>query len=287
MINAKNDPLPSRDAENQGRENTGNTGNQAAGPSNELNITTRFATWREQRRAKWAKIEIHDRTQVRLSYVIAISTALYTIFAGWTLHEIHSGSADTHNLALAAKDSASWTGHQARDLFNDQRPRIWAKIPDSIHIEAGKPIRLGMEIFNYGKSPGIARARIRFEAAPGVIEKIRDVLRNHPDDFSVPEQLGNLKFLINPLTGKPFPVETPELILSKQDMNKLAAGTIDVAIYGRILYTDLDYSAMGERNTAYDSIFCFYIMRDGTTTSACPNKYDKRTNYEAYTNWAH
>jgi hypothetical protein len=52
----------------------------------------------------------HDRWTLVFTFVIAISTFFYTIFAGWTLDEIHSGSADTHNLAVAAKNQAADTG---------------------------------------------------------------------------------------------------------------------------------------------------------------------------------
>jgi hypothetical protein len=88
--------------------------------------------------------------------------------------------------------------------------------------------------------------------------------------------------LILPGIGRYFPIENTGLVLSKQDMAKLIAGAIDVVIYGRIFYTDFDNAANGHRNDAYQSIFCFYVMSDGSTTSACPNRYTDR---EEYTNW--
>jgi len=51
----------------------------------------------------------HDRWTLVFTFVIAVSTFFYTIFAGWTLYEIHSGSADTHNLAVAAAKQESHT----------------------------------------------------------------------------------------------------------------------------------------------------------------------------------
>ena len=240
----------------------------------------------KQHQAERSEDAARENKRYRLEKVSLAAVIIYA-FLTLLMYFATKRSADAaRDAADAAKASADWTGHQARDFFNDQRPRVWAKIPDRIRIEVGKPIKPDIEIFNYGKTPGIARARIRFEAAPGVIEKFRDTLRNHPDDFSIPEQLGTLKFLINPSTGKRFPIETPELTLSKKDIRKLTAGTIDVAIYGRIFYADLDNSALGERNREYVSSFCFYIMRDGTTISACPNTYNPTTKYGAYTNWA-
>jgi hypothetical protein len=51
----------------------------------------------------------HDRWQLVFTFVIALSTFCYTIFAGWTLVEIHSGSIDTHTLAVAAVNQAAFT----------------------------------------------------------------------------------------------------------------------------------------------------------------------------------
>jgi hypothetical protein len=51
----------------------------------------------------------HDRWTLVFTAIIATSTFLYTIFAGWTLYEIWSSSTDTHTLALAAKKQADKT----------------------------------------------------------------------------------------------------------------------------------------------------------------------------------
>jgi hypothetical protein len=51
----------------------------------------------------------HDRWTLVFTAVIAISTLAYAILAGWTLIEIHSGSKDTHNLAVAAAQQESHT----------------------------------------------------------------------------------------------------------------------------------------------------------------------------------
>ena len=182
----------------------------------------RFKNWcKEHLGPAWedGKKKTH-KAKFLLELLVFVVLFFYTVFSGLMWYE--------------TRENAAWTTLQARDIFNDHRPLIWVKIPDSIHIEIGKPINPEIQVFNYGKSPGIARARIRFEAAPGVIEKFRDVLRNHQGEFTlpIPEPHGTLKVLINPNSGRSFPIETPQLILSKQDMEKLAAGTIDVAIYG-------------------------------------------------------
>ncbi|MGC2273017.1 MAG: hypothetical protein WA539_13640 [Candidatus Sulfotelmatobacter sp.] len=85
---------------------TGNPKPNAHNSGRKLRIRERFSNWRKQSEAKWKDTPIHDRTNVRLTRVIAVSTVLYTAFAGWTLWEIHSGSSDTHKLAVAAKTQA-------------------------------------------------------------------------------------------------------------------------------------------------------------------------------------
>jgi hypothetical protein len=51
----------------------------------------------------------HDRWTLLFTCVIAASSALYTLFAGYTLREIRSGSTDTHTLAEAAGKQADHT----------------------------------------------------------------------------------------------------------------------------------------------------------------------------------
>lgn len=110
----------------------------------------------------------------------------------------------TWRAANAAKDAADWSGHQARDQFADQRPRIWAAIPDHIHLEAGKPINPQLTIFNYGRGTGIARARIRFEAGPGIIDNFRRTIRANPHYLDIPDEMGTLKAAILPNNGRSF-----------------------------------------------------------------------------------
>jgi hypothetical protein len=88
---------------------TKNTGPNTQNSGSRFRIKERFANWRKEREAKWKDTPIHDRTNVNLTRVIAASTVLYTLFAGWTLYEIHSGSTDTHTLAVAAGKQADHT----------------------------------------------------------------------------------------------------------------------------------------------------------------------------------
>ena len=112
-------------------------------------------------------------------------------------------------------------------------------------------------------------------------------MRNSPDDFTIqPEQIGDAKFLIEPGHGRQFPIETADLVLSRQQIDRLKLGEIDVVIYGRIFYTDLHNRSSIGRNTYYKSLFCFYVMKDASTISTCPNQAPPTHPEEAYTNWA-
>jgi hypothetical protein len=88
------------------------------------------------------RIRDESRPQEHLTLVftcvIALSTFAYTIFAGWQLYEIHSGSEDTHALAVASQRQAraalaqvqavlSQTQIQTKSLEYSERPWLTAK----------------------------------------------------------------------------------------------------------------------------------------------------------------
>jgi len=98
-------PLP--ESESYGRENVDNPMPNTQKPKPHLqNIKNRFSSWRTRRRERWKDTPLHERETIRLTRVIAFATVCYTIFSGWTLYEIHTGSADTHELAVQAKKQA-------------------------------------------------------------------------------------------------------------------------------------------------------------------------------------
>jgi len=55
---------------------------------------------------KWRAVSLNNKLIVIFSGMTMLATIVYTSVAGWTLSEIHSGSKDTHDLALAAKAQA-------------------------------------------------------------------------------------------------------------------------------------------------------------------------------------
>jgi hypothetical protein len=218
-----------------------------------------------------SKMKVWLKTHVTPTLVVE----LLVLFVGIRVAYIYSGQLD--QMILTVK----WTQEQVVAFYNTgQRPMIFAKIPNKIHVEVGKPIQPTIELFNYGKVPGIVRARVHFEASEGAIEKFRDMLLFHGSDFLIAPQDDKtiLNILILSDKSVPYPIETPPIILAQRDIEKLSSGSIDIAVYGRIFYFDLSNRAYGKPNAMYTTSFCFYFQRDGTA-SACPNKEGAYTNF--------
>lgn len=177
----------------------------------------------------------------------------------------------TDKAARAAKDSADWTATQTKYIFSNQQPWVWVKMPDSFHVEVGKPISAAVEVFNYGNALALVRAHIYIEASPGIIERLRD----HPLKEKIPDAKGVREIALDGRQGtKEFIVEQPQRIVTEEDYRMIENGRIDVVAYGRIDFDGLIDPLLQQ----YNSIFCFYRLRDGSV-SACPN-------YEhGYTNW--
>jgi hypothetical protein len=121
----------------------------------------------------------HDRWQLVFTSVIAISTFLYTVFAGWTLYEIHSGSRDTHDLAVAARDQwreLNESKSYAHESFLWQRAnalRPWVGIVDNaLSVKEVEPLRkwkVSYRARNYGEVPA-RRVRTDYRVRTGEIE---------------------------------------------------------------------------------------------------------------------
>jgi len=164
--------------------------------------------------------------------------------------------------------------------LKENRAWVWVKM-GSIDVEVGKPITAKVEVFNYGKVPALVRARMRIEAAPGAIERFRkEANENSKTVMLIDDAKGFLKIVLpaDQAYGD-FPVESSQQILTRQDydriMNGVASNTIDVAVYGRIFYSS---PGMPEKKQESNDIFCFYLLKNGTT-STCTNEDG------AYTNW--
>jgi hypothetical protein len=258
-----------------------NSSPNSAGTKNQFQpIKDWFAQWRARKKKKWYDAAPHEREMVLLTRVIALSTAFYTIFAGWTLWEIHSGSKDTHELALAAKATADWTQRQTQFLFDEQRPQVWVKMLDNIHVEVGKSIAAKVEVFNYSQFPAQVWAYGYAEVGNSLIEKIRDRPRSN-----LAEGKDTLIILLAPHEGtKDFPMETQGRVLTKEDFRLITSGEMEVVVYGHINYSDprnpwLPRSGIPDVFvTRFMSSFCFHRLKDGTV-SVCPNYQG------AYTNW--
>jgi hypothetical protein len=59
---------------------------------------------------KWRAVSVNNKLIVVFSGITMLATVVYSVVAAWTLREIHTGAADTHTLAVAAKKQAdlSW-----------------------------------------------------------------------------------------------------------------------------------------------------------------------------------
>lgn len=101
--------VPSLNTEHEGGKEVKAGRNANEDTKNEGGDPVRMSRFQAFMLKHFPDAKAHDRWTLVFTFVIALSTFFYTIFAGWTLHEIHSGGTDTHNLALAAGTQASHT----------------------------------------------------------------------------------------------------------------------------------------------------------------------------------
>jgi hypothetical protein len=176
-------------------------------------------------------------------------------------------------------DETGKAANAARSTYEaNWRPWVWVKMPQSIQVEVGKPITAKIEVFNYGLVPALVKAKMHVAAGPRVIDDFRDDCRYHSATAEIsPNVMGALNIMLRPQEGtENFRVESSSQFLTRGDydeiMKGVASGKLNVAIYGRIMYSNV--ADLHQRS----SIFCFYLLKNGQV-SACPN-------YEhAYTNW--
>jgi hypothetical protein len=91
---------------------------------------------------KWRLVSVNNKMVVYFTGVIAMATVLYTLFAGWQLSEIHKGSKDTHDLAVAAgkqADAAKVQSEQAKAQTDKMAEQVEAlkKTADAAKVSAG------------------------------------------------------------------------------------------------------------------------------------------------------
>jgi hypothetical protein len=179
---------------------------------------------------------------------------------------------EMHQQTIAA------TGQLKQEEAKHNHPWVWVKMPDSITIKIGKPVTAKICVFNYGEGPALVRTKIRLKVAPNAIEELRKGWLQPETIIPWQDTKGNLRLILAPNEGSSdFPVDSPQEILTRdkyrQIMTGVSTGTIDVVVYGRLFYATASTPAK-----EYDSIFCFYLLKDGKT-SACTDEQG------AYTNW--
>jgi hypothetical protein len=212
---------------------------------------------------------------------VAVFIALALLLVNWYQGCQTRKSADAATIAAnAAKNSADTAINDHYWTTQDRRPWIWVKPPRGLQIKVGKPMSATVEVFNYGTSPGLARTIIHIEAGPRVIEKFRDECKNNRDTaYLIPDDKTTFTAVIAPQEGvTDFPVESFPSIVSREDYDKItngiAAGTLDVVIYGRIWSSDVKRPWQDR----FNSIFCFHLLRN-RTIGACPNEEHAYTNF--------
>jgi hypothetical protein len=122
-------------------------------------LSNRVVQFFVTRREHWKNVAFHDRVNIYLSLVIAVSTTIYTFFAGWTLSEIRSGSKDTHELAVAGRDqwrelnATRQYAHENLTLHN----RPWLGFVDNAvsvkEVSSMREWEVSYRVRNYGDSP--------------------------------------------------------------------------------------------------------------------------------------
>ena len=106
----KHEPIiPALDAEHKRSGQIKERGEDSKDTGKKTTDSPKLSLFQAFMRKHFPDAKPHDRWQLIFTFVIAVSTFFYTIFAGWTLHEIHSGSIDTHRLAEAASKQATDT----------------------------------------------------------------------------------------------------------------------------------------------------------------------------------
>jgi hypothetical protein len=254
--------------EGHGQETT-NPNPNTAKPKSYFQVTKEWFThWRERRREKWKDTPPHERETVRLTRVIAFSTVCYTIVAAWTLYEIHSGSADTHNLAVAAGNQvtkidqlAGQTGRtaDAAEKANTQavaaeRPWVGIAEIDPKFIEPNVGVRLAIMAVNSGRRPAIAEMVAVAKAYKSFPKRpIYADLEN--------KDMGSSRSLLMP--GGFMALLHPFRIDSDQIADFSAKGQTEY-LYGRITYVDLG------TNISHTTHFCTMYIPKTKSFLTCP-----------------
>lgn len=220
----------------------------------------------DQQRTKEARTERRKQLRFHLEWIAALIALLLfsaTAYQGCQMKKAVEATKEQTMHSIAVQD----------------RPWIWVRTPESIQVEAGKPVSTKVCVFNPGQAPALVRARMRLEISPRAIEAFRrDAKENPYTTMRVEDAKGILKVILYSHDSYcDFPIESSQEVMTPQRvseiMNGIASNSLDVAVYGRLYY-----SSPGNVMREHDDIFCFYLLKNGQV-SACTNQPG------AYTNW--
>jgi hypothetical protein len=211
-------------------------------------------------RRSWRASEPTAKLTIVFTGVIAIATALYAIFSGWTLYEIRRGSGDTHALAEAAKaqtekmaeslrktdilvDAATKSARAAQDGVALTRKsvedaarsfqvgeRAWLTVKEiSIEVNVGGESRITARFTNTGKTPALhVRVVTRVQWGPSATEK---------PDFHYSETDAEGESIVSP-TGETA-IEETKWAPSPADVENLKSGKMALFVFGSVYYKDI------------------------------------------------
>lgn len=167
----------------------------AHGQDSQNTFANRVIRFLVTRLEHWKHTCFHDRVNIYLSFVIAVSTTIYAIVAWRTLSEIHSSSVDTHALAEATKTQALLQARIARLDYAilDLTPWMY------FHWQGDKMLA-EVVVYNKGKSPADS-----IQIAAKV-----DILDSRPSEYNVGKfEVADLTFL--PAFNPSLPIPNPAI----------------------------------------------------------------------------
>jgi hypothetical protein len=98
---------------------------------------------------KWRAVSINNKLIVVFSGITMLATVVYSVVAGWTLREIHSGGIDTHALAEGVTLTL-----RPRILIAGISPSVQTMVNGKLETQlADGKLVVAPTIYNYGPSP--------------------------------------------------------------------------------------------------------------------------------------
>jgi hypothetical protein len=138
-----------------------------------------------------------------------------------------------------------------------------------VRIEIGKPVSADLHFVNIGNVITVARARWTILVTSNAVDDVTNSFKEKSaTELASSDTKGFTQIILPANSGanNPFPIDSPSQVITAEDLGKIRSGQEEVVVYGRIYY----YSP-GIPREVKQSLFCFYLLKDGKTISVCPN----------------